>query len=125
MSIVQQVIRSNWLQRETIRICRQTINPFLLELQHYRYQSTNPVKYDDETLKQMIKNDKVVIFMKGVPESPRCGFSNAVVQVGYIRSFIFYTIKSFNNLFSKRFYVCMVYHFKRTMYSNQMNYVKR
>ncbi|KAH9515823.1 glutaredoxin 5 [Dermatophagoides farinae] len=81
MSIVQQVIRSNWLQRETIRICRQTINPFLLELQHYRYQSTNPVKYDDETLKQMIKNDKVVIFMKGVPESPRCGFSNAVVQV--------------------------------------------
>lgn len=103
MSIVQQVIRSSWLQRETIRICRQTINPFLLELQHYRYQSTNPVKYDDETLKQMIKNDKVVIFMKGVPESPRCGFSNAVVQVGYIRSFIFYTIKSFNNLFFKGF----------------------
>ncbi|OTF69680.1 hypothetical protein BLA29_015062 [Euroglyphus maynei] len=82
MSIVQQVIRSNWrLQRG---ICRQTINPLLLELQQYRYQSTNPVKYDEETLKQIINNDKVVIFMKGVPESPRCGFSNAVVQVRLI-----------------------------------------
>ncbi|KYQ55220.1 Glutaredoxin-related protein 5, mitochondrial [Trachymyrmex zeteki] len=27
-----------------------------------------------------LKN-KVVIFMKGIPEEPRCGFSNAVVQV--------------------------------------------
>lgn len=81
MSIVQQIIRSSWLQKGTNQICRQNINPFLWQLQQYRYQSANPVKYDDETLKQMIENDKVVIFMKGVPESPRCGFSNAVVQV--------------------------------------------
>lgn len=81
MSIVQQIIRSSWLQKGTNQICRQSVNPFLWQLQQYRYQSTNPVKYDDETLKQMIENDKVVIFMKGVPESPRCGFSNAVVQV--------------------------------------------
>ena len=26
---------------------------------------------------------QVVVFMKGVPEAPRCGFSNAVVQVYY------------------------------------------
>ncbi|XP_015437379.1 PREDICTED: glutaredoxin-related protein 5, mitochondrial isoform X2 [Dufourea novaeangliae] len=27
------------------------------------------------------KQNKVVVFMKGVPEEPRCGFSNAVVQI--------------------------------------------
>ena len=34
-----------------------------------------------ERLDQLVQRDKVVVFMKGVPESPRCGFSNAVVQV--------------------------------------------
>lgn len=29
----------------------------------------------------MVKNNKVVIFMKGTPDEPRCGFSNAVVQI--------------------------------------------
>jgi monothiol glutaredoxin len=28
-----------------------------------------------------LQKAKVVVFMKGVPEEPRCGFSNAVVQV--------------------------------------------
>lgn len=30
---------------------------------------------------KMVKNSKVVIFMKGIPDEPRCGFSNAVVQI--------------------------------------------
>lgn len=30
---------------------------------------------------QLVKNNKVVVFMKGVPEAPKCGFSNAVVQI--------------------------------------------
>ncbi|GFG32593.1 hypothetical protein Cfor_12358 [Coptotermes formosanus] len=34
-----------------------------------------------ETIEQLVKKNKVVIFMKGVPEEPRCGFSNAVVQI--------------------------------------------
>lgn len=34
-----------------------------------------------ENIADLVKGDKVVVFMKGVPESPRCGFSNAVVQV--------------------------------------------
>ncbi|KAK2580330.1 hypothetical protein KPH14_001228 [Odynerus spinipes] len=29
----------------------------------------------------LVNKNKVVVFMKGVPEEPRCGFSNAVVQV--------------------------------------------
>lgn len=34
-----------------------------------------------EELEKMVKNKKVVVFMKGVPDAPKCGFSNAVVQI--------------------------------------------
>lgn len=34
-----------------------------------------------DKIAQIIKDNKVVIFMKGVPEQPRCGFSNAVIQI--------------------------------------------
>ncbi|KAK5643652.1 hypothetical protein RI129_007497 [Pyrocoelia pectoralis] len=34
-----------------------------------------------EEIKQLIDKNKVVLFMKGVPEEPKCGFSNAVVQI--------------------------------------------
>ncbi|CAG9765809.1 unnamed protein product [Ceutorhynchus assimilis] len=34
-----------------------------------------------EEIKKLVTNDKVVVFMKGVPEKPQCGFSNAVIQV--------------------------------------------
>ncbi|XP_975383.4 glutaredoxin-related protein 5, mitochondrial [Tribolium castaneum] len=42
-----------------------------------RFYSTKPA----EEIKKMVNNNKVVVFMKGVPEQPRCGFSNAVVQI--------------------------------------------
>ena len=29
----------------------------------------------------LVKGKKVVVFMKGTPDAPRCGFSNAVVQI--------------------------------------------
>ncbi|KAK4887028.1 hypothetical protein RN001_003299 [Aquatica leii] len=32
-------------------------------------------------IQELINQNKVVVFMKGVPEEPRCGFSNAVVQI--------------------------------------------
>ncbi|XP_028156559.1 uncharacterized protein LOC114350103 [Ostrinia furnacalis] len=34
-----------------------------------------------EKIDKIVKNNKVVVFMKGVPDAPRCGFSNAVVQI--------------------------------------------
>lgn len=37
-------------------------------------------KAQDE-IKKLVTNNKVVVFMKGVPEQPQCGFSNAVVQI--------------------------------------------
>ena len=30
---------------------------------------------------EMVKKEKVFVFMKGTPDAPRCGFSNAVVQI--------------------------------------------
>lgn len=41
-----------------------------------RYYSAN-----NEAIKNLIQNNKVVVFMKGVPDAPKCGFSNAVVQI--------------------------------------------
>lgn len=38
------------------------------------------VKPKDE-IENLVKSKKVVVFMKGTPDAPRCGFSNAVVQV--------------------------------------------
>ncbi|XP_064622241.1 glutaredoxin-related protein 5, mitochondrial-like [Lineus longissimus] len=40
---------------------------------------TNPnVK---ERIEGIVKGSKVVVFMKGTPDAPRCGFSNGVVQI--------------------------------------------
>ena len=32
------------------------------------------------TIKEVVKNNDVVLFMKGTKETPQCGFSNAVVN---------------------------------------------
>ncbi|KAK3093494.1 hypothetical protein FSP39_016422 [Pinctada imbricata] len=34
-----------------------------------------------EHIDSLVKGKKVVVFMKGTPDAPRCGFSNAVVQI--------------------------------------------
>lgn len=34
-----------------------------------------------EEIKNLVAKNKVVVFMKGTPEQPQCGFSNAVVQI--------------------------------------------
>ena len=45
------------------------------------YFSTEVKPATKEQIEKLIKKEKVVVFMKGVPEEPRCGFSNAVVQI--------------------------------------------
>lgn len=57
-----------------------------------RLASTNPqsgtsVSYDADSISKIVKSDKVVVFMKGIPDAPRCGFSNAVVQVSACQAF--------------------------------------
>lgn len=34
-----------------------------------------------ERIKSTLENNKVVVFMKGTPEAPQCGFSAATIQV--------------------------------------------
>ncbi|XP_036338746.1 glutaredoxin-related protein 5, mitochondrial [Rhagoletis pomonella] len=52
-------------------------------LKRYENASTASGKttFNKDSLKQLVNTNKVVIFMKGNPEAPKCGFSNAVVQV--------------------------------------------
>ena len=46
-----------------------------------RYFSDQKAKWTNEKFDEVVKKDKVVVFIKGVPEQPMCGFSNAVVQI--------------------------------------------
>ncbi|XP_053952284.1 glutaredoxin-related protein 5, mitochondrial [Anastrepha ludens] len=43
--------------------------------------NTKQPTFNKDTLKQLVNTNKVVVFMKGNPEAPKCGFSNAVVQI--------------------------------------------
>ncbi|KAL9657280.1 hypothetical protein ABK040_011500 [Willaertia magna] len=46
--------------------------------------STNQEQIREQKLKEIdeiVKNNKIVLFMKGTPDRPECGFSNAVVTV--------------------------------------------
>ncbi len=38
-------------------------------------------KWSNDALTETVNNDKVVIFMKGTPDEPMCGFSRAVVKI--------------------------------------------
>lgn len=46
-----------------------------------RYFSSAAEEGSIDHIQSLVAGKKVVVFMKGTPESPRCGFSNAVVQV--------------------------------------------
>ena len=46
-----------------------------------RFLSDQAATWTTEKFDEVVKKDKVVVFMKGVPEQPMCGFSNAVVQI--------------------------------------------
>ena len=35
----------------------------------------------EEKIKKMLSENPVLLFMKGKPQAPRCGFSNRVVQI--------------------------------------------
>lgn len=49
----------------------------------YRFQSNTTANPAGKRIDDLIKNSKrnVFLFMKGVPEQPACGYSNAVVQI--------------------------------------------
>ncbi|XP_017065863.1 glutaredoxin-related protein 5, mitochondrial [Drosophila eugracilis] len=47
----------------------------------YAADAATGAAVDKATLDKLVRTNKVVIFMKGNPQAPRCGFSNAVVQI--------------------------------------------
>jgi monothiol glutaredoxin len=61
---------------------------------HSDFKPKSKVEITDDNVMQMIdywiKNNEVVVFMKGTREMPRCGFSNYSVQI-----LKFYNIKNF------------------------------
>jgi len=52
---------------------------FRFGAKHFFIARNFSTKYNE--ISNLVKKNKVVVFMKGVPEEPRCGFSNAVVQI--------------------------------------------
>ena len=60
------------------------------------FSTESPTIFDK--IDGLVKESKVVVFMKGVPAAPQCGFSNAVVQI--MRSVCFYLGAFFISCFS-------------------------
>ncbi|XP_026476795.1 glutaredoxin-related protein 5, mitochondrial [Ctenocephalides felis] len=56
------------------KLCTAQLNGIAQKL----YCSTTAIS---DRINKLVKDKKVVVFMKGVPEAPKCGFSNAVVQI--------------------------------------------
>lgn len=71
------------LQLATHRMVSQigtsTIRGAPISVAHRLLCSTAAAPKDE--IDKLVKNNKVVVFMKGVPDAPKCGFSNAVVQI--------------------------------------------
>lgn len=62
-----------------------------------RYYSTEPQsKWEDEDFKKVLNENKLVVFMKGTPDAPQCGFSKYVIQILYMHGCEDY--KTFNVL---------------------------
>lgn len=40
-----------------------------------------PTKTLDERLRELVKRNRIMLFMKGVPSAPRCGFSRQIVEL--------------------------------------------
>jgi monothiol glutaredoxin len=47
----------------------------------WRGLADQPTKYDSKHFDNLVKDKKVVLFMKGDPSAPMCGFSRLVVQI--------------------------------------------
>lgn len=64
----------NTILRTTIKLCRNPVNVRL-------FTSDASSTLATDNISKLVNNNKVVVFMKGIPEAPKCGFSNAVVQI--------------------------------------------
>lgn len=58
-----------------------TKNLLLINISRTLATTSNLSEELEKRIEGCIKSGDVVVFMKGVPEAPRCGFSNAVCQI--------------------------------------------
>lgn len=56
-------------------------NSFIIPSASRIWFSAESTSSEKKNIEELVKANKVVLFMKGDPEQPRCGFSNAVVQI--------------------------------------------
>lgn len=72
-------------QPNKVNLIEQCRSPYLnnqIQINSFaRLFSSPAAPIDREHIEKLVKNNKVVVFMKGVPDAPKCGFSNAVVQI--------------------------------------------
>lgn len=65
--------------RQVFNISKTTrIGSFNITSKLLSTKSDDPIQ---SHIDKLVKNSKIVVFMKGVPQAPRCGFSNAVVDI--------------------------------------------
>lgn len=69
MSLLRQVININ----KTTKVGSFNIFSKLLTT-----KTDDPIQ---SHIGKLVKNNKIVVFMKGEPQAPRCGFSNAVIDI--------------------------------------------
>lgn len=75
-SLITRSLRTCLQQKPTIR------STYIIgSLTSRWFSSDAPTVADPKAVEKLVNNNTVVVFMKGDPEAPRCGFSNAVVQI--------------------------------------------
>lgn len=65
------------LMRQAININKTRVSSHI----YSKFLSTisdNPIH---SHIDKLVKSNKIVVFMKGDPQAPKCGFSNAVVDI--------------------------------------------
>lgn len=68
------------LQKLASKVLRHNPAPFCVATK-LRSFSEQKAQWTNERFDEVVKKDKVVVFMKGIPEQPMCGFSNVVIQI--------------------------------------------
>ena len=74
----KQFSSSAVMSSAVFRVIQSTKKISVVRLLSASYSAQAGVK---EQIDKLVKEKKVVVFMKGTPDAPRCGFSNAVVQI--------------------------------------------
>ena len=74
------VVRRNlWNIRPSLNPAPNTLNPSICLILPREFSTE--AEWTDDKFNDIMKNNKMVVFMKGTPDSPMCGFSKHVIQI--------------------------------------------